>query len=343
MGSTKGAKPVSAGTARLAAVREIVAHWRVLGRSVVGGDPARAGLTVVACSGGADSTALALALRTASDRLIIAHVLHGMRSSEEEEGDRDSARAVAERLGLAFAETRVRADEGENIEASLRRKRYAALRGIATDAGASLVASGHHADDQWETLIMALVRGAGVRGLAGAAPRRRLSAGVWLVRPMLGVTREESCAICGREGVAWREDSTNSDVARARAALRHGPLRALAEVRPNAAKRASRSARLVRDAAGLIEDRARAVFGDSFVWDRAALRSERAIVVGAGLRRAAVRLNRGRGADRLGERTVSPVVRAVRDDRAEPRRFVWMGAVRVVVSAKRVEMSRVAD
>lgn len=316
-----------------------MARWRALGREAVGGDPARVGLTVVACSGGADSTALAIALRTATDRLVLAHVLHGMRGRDEEEADRDAARALAARLGVAFAEDRVRAAVGENVEASLRRSRYAALRQIASAAGGALVATGHHADDQFESMVLAMVRGAGPRGMSGAAARRRLGEGVWLVRPMLGVSRAEARALCEAEGAAWREDATNADVTRARARVRHGAMVDLEALRPGASKRAARSAAMLRDAAGLIEDRARAVFGDVRVWDRGSLRAERAVVVGAGLRRAAIRLAGGVGADRLGERVVGPVVRAARDDRHDPRRFVWPIGVEVRVLSKRVEMS----
>ncbi len=318
----------------------MVARWRALGREAVGGDPARVGHTVVACSGGADSTALLLALRSATDRLVVGHVLHGMRRLDEEEADRDAARALADRLGLAFAETRVRAGEGQNVEASLRRARYGALRAMAAEAGGRLVVTGHHADDQWESMVLAMVRGAGLRGLAGVAARRGLGGGVWLIRPMLGVSRAEAREVCSREGVVWREDATNADVARARARVRHGPLRDLAALRPGAPKRAARAAAMLRDAAGLIEERAICVFGEALEWDRDALRGERAVVVGAGLRRAAIGLARGRGADRLGERIVGPAVRAVRDHRAEPRRFEWGVGVEVRVGARRVEMSR---
>lgn len=317
-----------------------MARWRLLGRDAVGGDPARVGLTVVACSGGADSSALALALRTATDRLLIAHVLHSMRPLHEEEADRDAARVLAERLGVGFAEIRVASRGGENVEASLRRARYGALRRIAQEASGALVVTGHHADDQFESMVLALVRGAGVRGMAGAASKRRLAPGVWLLRPMLGVTRDEARALCESEGVSWREDATNLDTSRARARLRHGVLAELEALRPGAAKRAARSAAMLRDAAGLVEDRARAVFGESSDWAREALRAERAIVVGAGLRRTALRLTRGVGADRLSERVVGPVVRAARDDRHDPRRFVWPIGVEVRVLSKRVEMSR---
>jgi len=342
VGSTKHASPVSALAARSRSVREIVARWRVLGRDAVGGDPARLGVTVVACSGGADSSALAVALRTATDRLVLAHVLHGMRERGEEEQDRDAARRLAERLAVGFEETRIGAAARENVEASLRRDRYAALRRIASETGAGLVVTGHHADDQWESMVLAMVRGAGVRGMAGVAAKRRLGGGVWLARPMLGVTRAEARALCELEGVAWREDATNGDVGRARARVRHGALVDLDALRPGAAKRAARSAAMLRDAAGLVEDRARAVFGDELAWDRGRLREERAIVVGAGLRRAALRLTRGVGADRLGERLVGPVVRAARDDRHDPRGFVWPIGVEVRVRSKRVEMSMVS-
>jgi len=112
-------------------------------------------------------------------------------------------------------------------------------------------------------------------------------------------------------------------------------------LRPGAAARAARSGAMLRDAAGVVQDRVHEVFGDGFEWGREALRRERAIVVGSGLRRAALRLTGGVGADRLGARRVDPAVRAARDASTEPREFSWPGGVVVLVRANvvRVELS----
>jgi len=307
--------------------RRIAHRWRLLTR---GG--AR---TVVGCSGGADSSALAFALAAFTDDLVLAHIVHDLRPEAESLADRGRARALSERLGLPFVErsVRVRATPG-NAEANARKARYSALAEMACAAGAPFVATGHQADDQLETMLMALVRGAGPRGLRGIAPRRRLGQGVALVRPMLRVSRGEAEAICSAAEFEWALDRTNLETDRLRAALRAGPLREIVRLRPGAALAANRAAELQRDAARLIHDAAREAFGEGAEWPRATLRWQRAIVLGAGLRRAAGRV----GADRLSRAVVDPVVRAIRDDSTEPRRFDWPGGVRVEVTARTVRV-----
>ncbi|TVQ31123.1 MAG: tRNA lysidine(34) synthetase TilS [Phycisphaeraceae bacterium] len=297
---------------------------------------------MVACSGGADSVALALGLRGIGAPVTLAHIVHDLRPAAETEMDRASVEALAERLGIPFVCDSIRV-QGGNKESAARRGRYRALSELARSAGIGFVATAHHADDQFESIVMALLRGSGVRGLAGVAPRRRLGEGVRLIRPMLGLRREDAERLCRESGVGWREDQTNLDTTRLRAALRHGPLKELEALRPGAATRAARSGAMLRDAAGLVQDRVCEVFGDGFEWERAALRRERAIVVGAGLRRAALKLTGGVGADRLGAKRVDPAVRAVRDEGTEPREFHWPGGVVVRVHANAVQMSAGAD
>lgn len=316
---------------RLGASRRIVARWR---------DLTRGGRTLVACSGGADSSALLLALAASErERLAVGHVVHDMRERSEALADRDAVRALAETLRAPFVEAEAPMGEG-NIEAALRRARYRALAGLARANGCGFVVTGHSADDQLETVVMALARGSGLRGLRGAAETRSIGDGVTLARPMLGVTRDEAERVCAVGGVSWRTDSTNADTTRLRAALRAGPLRDLLALRPAAARRAAESAALVRDAQELVEARAHEVFGDGFGWPRAALRAERAVVVGEGLRSAAVRLREGKGADRLTARVVRLAVEAVRDEETEPRVFEWAGGVRVEVTARDVRVVR---
>jgi tRNA(Ile)-lysidine synthase len=291
--------------------------------------------TLVAVSGGADSTALLLALASSTKALVVGHVVHDMRSRDVAEGDRDAVRALASRLGVPFVDRLI---SGADSEGAARRLRLEALTDMATAHGCPFVVTGHHADDQFETIVMAICRGAGPDGMRGAAARRSLDDGVTLVRPMLGVSRQDARQLCRRSGVAWCEDATNLDTRFRRAALRHGPLARLTEIAPLAPERAARSARLMRDAAALVRERAEQVFGDGTTWPRDALRGEREVVLGAGLRRAAIGLLGGRASDRLRGRLLDPVVRAIRDDSTEPRRFKWPNGVVVVVEARAVRM-----
>lgn len=331
-------------------VRRLALAWRELtGGTRRGLDGCRR--TLIACSGGGDSSGLVLALASAipdaEGLLTVGHIVHDLRPREEALADRDAAAALAEGLGLPFVETEVAARKaGGNAEAAARRLRYAALTRLAEAEGCRFVASAHHADDQLETVLMGLMRGAGPRGLAGAARRRRLGRdGPWLIRPALGVTRADLLALC--EGAGWRpvEDRTNLDTTRLRAALRHQVLPVLERLRPGAALRAGRSARLIADAARLVQDRAAAVLGKAgrhdgeVIWEREDLRGERAVVVGAALRMAASELMEGHGADRVTGRLITPAVRLIRGTSTDPRVFQWSG-VEVQVTAHRVRMRR---
>jgi tRNA(Ile)-lysidine synthase len=313
------------------AARDTVRRWR----RATDGAP-----TLVACSAGADSVALALALAGAGAPIALGHVIHDMRPRADAERDAERVRALADTLGVHALVADADAVPGENLEASLRRARYDALADLAGRAGAAAVATAHHADDQLESVLLALVRGAGPRGLAGVAPRRPLPAGVLLVRPMLGVERADCERLCALAGVEWADDPTNRDPARARAVLRQQVLPALADLHPGAARAASRAADLLRDAAGLIDDRVEAVFADDRAWDRDRLRAERDIVVGEGLRRAALRLTGGAGADALGARRIEQAVRAIRGSSTEPRSFNLPRGVTLEVTASRVVMRR---
>ncbi len=321
---------------RMSEVRAVVRAWREL---TAGAASTR---TVIACSGGADSGALALALATATADLVIAHIVHDMRPAPEALADRDRTRALAERLGLPFAEASVRCAEKGNAEATARNARYLALTRIAIEAGAPFVATGHHADDQLESMIMGLMRGAGPRGLAGAAPSRPLDAGVTLLRPMLELERAQAEAICSAAGYEWAIDATNS--AMTRGLLRAGPIAELKTHRAGAAARAARTAEHMRDAAQLLDERVAQVFGEQRRWARSDLRKETALVVGEGLRRAALALSAGQGADRLSARVVDPAVRAVRDDSTETREFTWKlraATALVTVGARSVSVEAV--
>lgn len=342
-------RPDVRAVAQDAAVRAVVRRWRELtgGRGIRDADRQ----TLVACSGGADSTALALALaaRGCGRGVALGHVVHDLRGDEETAAERDGVAALASGLGVGFVEAAVavRGLPG-NTEANARRERYRALEGLAAGAGCAYVATAHHADDQLETMLMAMVRGAGVGGLAGMAPARRLGRrGVVLVRPMLGIGREDAERVCSAAGVGWATDPTNADTSRLRAALRYGVVRELAGVRPGASGRAAELAEHLREVAGLLGELASGVAcevdaGDGSVrWSRAALADEHPAVAGAAVRAAFARVHGGRFGDRLPARSVRELLGVVRDGRGGERRFAWKAA-EVVVRADEVVMRRVS-
>ncbi len=318
----------------------MVLAWRRLtspGAESTGGRPRppRAAPTLVACSGGADSSALVLALAGAAKpgQLTLAHVVHDMRPAEQALADRDAVRELAAMLDLPIAEAHISVQPRKgNAEAVARRLRYRALAEMAAEREIRFIATAHHAGDQTESLLMALLRGSGPRGLAGIARSRRLDAAaeITLIRPMLHVSRADAERICTLAGWAWREDATNADTSRLRAAVRHGPARDLVALRPRGEARIARSAQVLRDLAGLVHDRAVALLnesvldrGVSLTWPRGTLRQERAVVVAETLRLGAAKLLSGRRLDRLTGRLLDPAVEAVRDGSTAPRTFCW--------------------
>ena len=167
---------------------------------------ASGGRLIVAFSGGPDSSALLHALSRVAPRLGLqltaAHLDHAMRPGST----RAAARAArfCQVLGLEL----VRGTAGAHIssEGAARTARYRFLEGVAADRGAHTIALGHTADDQAETVLLHLARGAGLQGLAAMAPREGTR-----FRPLLTVTRQEVERYCERRGLKPVHDPTNRD------------------------------------------------------------------------------------------------------------------------------------
>jgi tRNA(Ile)-lysidine synthase len=180
------------------------------------------GLVLVACSGGADSLALAAAARFVGREVGLVTVDHGLQPGS----DRRAADVAAWARDQGFSPIEVATVEVAGLpggpEAAARTARYAALTGMASRSGASTVLLGHTRDDQAETVLLALARGAGPRGLAGMPARR----GVF-VRPLLDVGRADTRKACAALGLVPWEDPHNVDPAFARARVRAEALPAL--------------------------------------------------------------------------------------------------------------------
>ncbi len=169
---------------------------------------------LIACSGGADSTALLevlLRLRDAlSLRLALAHFNHLLRRTAGD--DEEFAAEQARRHGLPFYLGRediraYAAEAGLNLEEAGRERRYEFLRTAAARVGANRIATGHTMTDQAETVILRILRGTGPTGLGGISP----SVDGLIIRPLLDVEREEIEAFLRAEGIRWREDESNRD------------------------------------------------------------------------------------------------------------------------------------
>jgi tRNA(Ile)-lysidine synthase len=173
---------------------------------------------LVALSGGPDSTALLGALAALAPgggwRVTAAHVDHGLRGVASA-ADRDLATQVAASLGVPLVVRCVRVSTGGNLEGRARRARLRALAVIATECDASRIALGHTADDQAETVLLRLVRGAGRGGLAGMRARRGR-----LIRPLLACTRADVRRFLAEQGIPFAVDGSNADLRHARNRMR---------------------------------------------------------------------------------------------------------------------------
>ncbi|MDX2033569.1 MAG: tRNA lysidine(34) synthetase TilS, partial [Blastocatellia bacterium] len=208
---------------------------------------------IVAVSGGADSIALldALARRGEPGAIVVAHLNHQLRGAESDE-DEDFVRRVAAERGLAvycerapvaaFAEA-----EGMNLEAAARRFRYDFFARLAERLDIGMVFTGHTRDDQAETILMRLLRGAGAQGLRGIRERRGLGARTVLLRPLLDVSRAEVLDHCAFYGLQYRTDSSNlsPDFTRNRVRLELLPL--LRSFNPRADESLARASALLHD------------------------------------------------------------------------------------------------
>jgi tRNA(Ile)-lysidine synthase len=208
---------------------------------------------VVAVSGGADSVCLLhLLLRHAQLwhlTLHVAHLDHALRPNSAE--DADFVAQLAASWGLPFHQLCLQpgrlAASGDNLEAAARQARYQFLTEVAhtvtpaTDQ--AVIAVAHTANDQAETLLLHLLRGSGLAGLAGMRPRQLLSItegarvedtppAPWLVRPILDVQRTQILRYLKMHGLPWRDDPTNQDLSLTRNWLRHQILPSLAQHNP---------------------------------------------------------------------------------------------------------------
>ncbi len=227
-------------------------HDRLLEYESVAGKPQR---FIVAFSGGLDSTVLLHAM--AANRairevpLLAAHVDHGLHPGS---GTWDShCRAVAETLGVDYISRKVqvsRSAEG-GPEAAAREARYAVLGSLMQQN--DWLISAHHEHDQAETLLLNLLRGSGLTGIAGIPPLREFATG-YLVRPMLGVPAAKIRAYADTHHLDWIDDPSNADTAFDRNYLRREILPALAARWPAVVTRLGHSADLAAEASELLAE-----------------------------------------------------------------------------------------
>lgn len=208
----------------------------------------------IAFSGGLDSTVLLhllanLAKTESLPALSAIHVHHGLQAAAD--AWPAHCQDVCDELSVPLQVQRVQVQPGASLERAARDARYAAFS-AATQANDVLL-TGQHRDDQAETLLFRLLRGAGVRGLSGMPATRALGQGS-LVRPLLDITRAELEAYARDHGLRWVEDPSNQDRQFSRNYLRHQVLPLLSGRWPQAYASMARSAAHLREAQGLLDE-----------------------------------------------------------------------------------------
>lgn len=203
------------------------------------------GLILCAVSGGTDSMYLLCRLKELGYPVAAAHYNHGLRGREalrDEAFVRDFCRREAIPFLCRRGDAAAYAAENRlGREEAARRLRYDFLEWAADELGAAVIATAHTADDNVETLLLNLTRGAGLKGLCGIPPVRGR-----IIRPMLDVTRDEAAAYLRRKGIAHVEDSTNAADDYARNRIRHGAVPVLRAENPALAGTVARTASLLR-------------------------------------------------------------------------------------------------
>ena len=299
--------------------------------------PARGEALIVGLSGGADSTALLDALawlsRREGFRIVAAHFDHGLRS--ESAADAEACQELCRGLGVTLrvgrADVRARASRDRaGLEDAARRERYAFLRAVMRQDEAAAIAVAHTQDDQAETVLLRLVRGAGATGLGAMRPRTGD-----ILRPLLRVSRAEVLGHLGNRGLSWREDPTNLDPAFLRNRVRHELLPFLARFNPGIAGTLARSAFVLADEADLaaaagseLVGRIGRPEGGGFVLDRAGLAVAHPAVARAVLRQA---LHDCGGLADISAAHVERLLDLARAPRSSGRRLPLPGAREAVV------------
>jgi tRNA(Ile)-lysidine synthase len=292
---------------------------------------------LVGVSGGADSVALLATLLALAPAwrltLRVLHIDHQLRRDSAR--DADFVHRLGDRLRVPVDVATVHVGAG-SVEAAARAARHAALEAAADRVGATRIALGHTADDQAETVLMRLIEGTGMRGLAGIPPVRGR-----LIRPLIEARHADAIAALEAAGLPWVEDPSNDDPKFFRNRVRHDLLPLLSSAYDAAivARLAgvARAARVGVDALDRVAEceleRMAVSDGDAVTLPRSALALLPAAVAGEVLRRAAARVGSRAPLRAWGHRGLRRVLAPV-----PPRRPFRLGGVLVEVSGDQVRV-----
>ncbi len=209
---------------------------------------------MIAFSGGLDSTVLlhAAVRSIGAQAIVAAHVDHGLQPLSKSWAEHCAGESAA--LGVRFVGLHAHGspDHGDSVEQWARGARYRLLFKAAAELGAAALMTAHHADDQLETLLLALARGSGLDGLTGIA-ESDCREGVALLRPLLTVTQSQLAHEARRLGLRWVDDPSNLELNFARNAVRHRLMPVLREVLPDLAGQLPATIGLLRQARATLQ------------------------------------------------------------------------------------------
>lgn len=194
----------------------------------------------LACSGGSDSVALAHLLKKSGiKKVTLLHFNHKLRDLFADE-DELFVKKLAKQLGFSFYSTskdikKLAAKHKESIEACARRERYNWFHQVCKKLKIEFLYLGHHNQDQAETLLLNFIRGSGLEGLSGMQTITK-EKGLYLVRPLLGVSKEKILSFLNQNKISYREDHTNTDITFWRNRIRHEILPKIRTINPEVEK-----------------------------------------------------------------------------------------------------------
>jgi tRNA(Ile)-lysidine synthetase-like protein len=296
-------------------VRELIDHQNV----------------VVGVSGGGDSIALLLLTLAASKQqsstftVTVGHIHHGLR--RESDTEQVFVEKVCERFDVPCVTKRIVVKpKNGSLAAGARDARYESLSEIAKASNSTAVLVAHHAEDQLETMLMALCRGGGLRKIAGMAPSRSLPSGLKLLRPVLHADKQTLLDICKSADVQWCEDPTNSDCSSPRGRLRKDVIPVLRELWSAADRHAANASSMLHAATDVFES---AVPSGSS-WSRESLCQLPIPIIAAAMHQAV--------GEHATYETIRSIASAVVDSNTNPRTFVCSDGCVAMVTAHQVEV-----
>lgn len=296
---------------------------------------------IICCSGGADSMALLFCAQKAFDNILVVHALHDMREIDEALVDAEFVRNYCTKNNLDFEQVSINLRDLDNkpgSEKEYREMRYFEISRCAKMFDFKFAATGHHADDQLETMIMKMCRGAGLRGLAGISPSVCMEH-VTYVRPLLDVSKESIFDICKQNNLPYIEDQTNSDESYTRNFIRAKVIPQLKQVFPNCAENSNKLSTNLLDAQKLVDKHLNLLQEYETAPNEIrieALQISNDIIIYEWLRKACKHTNSMFAVDSLNKDETQKVVEAIR--LKEKKTFMLPSKVRVKISLDTVRV-----